>query len=311
MCNDHFLPGALVFGFSLRKQKINADIICLVSNEVSSKAKEALNKIFDFVINVDEIFIPHRARHQRQDRPFLFTRFNVLRLGENGDLGFAYEKVVLCDADILPLSNYSELLKINAPAGIINESKSVVMKFDESGKYIVDDTTLTSFEWDWHRHYNKICPHGHLIPKNITDKVKVNKNNLGVTACVWVIKPDINEFNNIIKDTLTDETNKLISEQFSWVEQQYATMRWSGAWHNIDLRYASFKGYPFLEALYGTHFAGVKPWNLNKEKSLRKFSRFQDYKKWYEIYIEMINIYKEDFLNYPKLKRLLNFISSL
>ncbi len=311
MRNDHFIPGALVFGYSLRKQCIDADIICLVTKDVSDKACQMLKVVFDHVICVDEIYNEHSKSHERQDRPFLFTRFNILRLGSNGDLGYSYDKIVLCDADILPLTNYENLLNLRTPAGILNEKKEHVMKYDNEMQYVVDKNTQENYEWQWHEKYNKLCPHGEVIPKDITDRVLVDNSNFGVTACIWVVKPDINEFKSILKDTNNEATKKLIRDHFMWVEQQYATFRWSGKWHNIDLRYASFRGYPFIEALYGTHFAGINPWNLNKEKSLRKFSRFQDYKKWYEVFKEMFTTYEKEFSTYPKLKRLLNFIDSL
>jgi hypothetical protein len=90
--NDSFLPGALVFGYALRLQKTKADLICIVSENVSEKAVISLKEIYDDVIVIDELYVPHDRRHERQDRPFLFSRFNAFRLGLDGDLDKQYEK---------------------------------------------------------------------------------------------------------------------------------------------------------------------------------------------------------------------------
>ena len=116
--NDSFLPGALMFAYGLRAQNCSEDIVCLVSGSVSKCAVYALQSIFDKVICTDEIYVDHRLRHSRQDRPFLFSRFNALRLGKDGDLKQNYKKIILCDSDLLPIRDYSSLFFLHAPAGI-------------------------------------------------------------------------------------------------------------------------------------------------------------------------------------------------
>jgi glycogenin glucosyltransferase len=60
----------------------------------------------------------------------------------------------------------------------------------------------------------------------------------------------------------------------------------SGKWTNIDLRFSSFNGYPNVECLKGIHFAGLKPWNM-KNKSVKSFGKFDDYKLWFYTYTKM------------------------
>ena len=95
MRNDNYLPGALMFGYGLREKGTQADLVCLVSGNVSVSAKYALGLIYDYVVDIDEIHIPNARGHERQDIPYVFTRFNALRLGADGDLGFNYEKIVV------------------------------------------------------------------------------------------------------------------------------------------------------------------------------------------------------------------------
>jgi hypothetical protein len=69
---------------------------------------------------------------------------------------------------------------------------------------------------------------------------------------------------------------------------QYATLHWSGLWHNIDLRFAAFNGYPRMDVLCGTHFCGYKPWNFREQGTIRRFSRFADYQLWHRRFLEMV-----------------------
>jgi glycogenin glucosyltransferase len=296
MRNDSFLPGALVCAYGLRKQNVEEDLVCLVTKEITKDAREVLKIIYDEVIEIAEIFFEHKHRHQRQDRPFLFTRFNVLRLGRDGDLGYDYDKICMIDADIIPIRKYSELFNLNTPAGIVNESKDYVMEFDENLQYV----SRGEGKWKWHSIYDPICKHGETIPQEITERVKTDPSNMGVNACLWVLTPSMDDFESILDSTQLEENSRLLTESFNWPEMQYATMYYSGRWTNIDLKYATFKGYPNLDVVYGTHFSGVKPWNFKKEKTLKNFVRYADFQLWYRMYFDMLNTYP----NMRDLKRL-------
>ena len=41
--------------------------------------------------------------------------------------------------------------------------------------------------------------------------------------------------------------------------------------------------------LSGTHFAGVKPWQLGKRKAVRRFARYPDFRRWFREYRAMLS----------------------
>ena len=196
--NDSFLPGALVFGYALRLQKTKNDLVCIVSENVSEMAKKSLGYIYDEVITIPEVYVPHDRRQERQDRPYLFSRFNAFRLGKDGDLGTAYDKIIIADCDILPLHNYDSLFDLQAPAGIINEKKEHCMLY-ENGKYIKPESVHVNGTWNWHEIYKDI-PHGSKIPLEITERIKTDKSNLGVHSSVCLYQPTMKFFNSIMDD---------------------------------------------------------------------------------------------------------------
>ena len=63
--NDSYLPGALVFAYALRLQKTQADLICIVSDNISEYAINSLKLIYDDVLVIDELYVPHDRRHER------------------------------------------------------------------------------------------------------------------------------------------------------------------------------------------------------------------------------------------------------
>lgn len=301
--NDSFLPGALVFAYGLRLQNTIHDIVCIVSENVSEQAIDTLKLVYDDVIVIPEVYVPHDKRHERQDRPFLFSRFNAFRLGKDGDLGKGYDRIIIADCDILPLHHYDSLFDLNVPAGIINEKKEHCMEYVD-GEYIKPDSVYVDGTWNWHTIYKDI-PHGSLIPKEITERIKSDKTNLGVHSSLCLYEPTMAFFNDIMDDLADPKTIAEIS-QYNWPEMQYMSDKLSGLWHNMDLRYSSFNGYPEIDVLYGTHFAGLKPWNI-KNKSIKVFGRFDDYKLWYHTYVKMCNEV-EGMLENRKVQKLYDFV---
>lgn len=290
--NDSYLPGALVFAYGLRLQNTENDLICIVSDNISQNAIESLKELYDDVLVIDEVYVPHERRHERQDRPFLFSRFNAFRLGEDGDLGKKYEKIIIADCDILPLNNYDRLFDLPAPAGIINEKKEFCMEY-EDGKYIIPKAVDNKGEWLWHEVY-KAYPHGSKIPKEISDRINDDKENMGVNASLMLFTPTMDLYKSIMDDLATIEIQKEISS-YNWPEMQYITLKLSGEWTNIDLKYSSFNGYPKIDILYGIHYAGLKPWSI-KNKSIKSYGKFEDYQLWFYTFVRMID-------NYPNLKK--------
>lgn len=299
MIGDGFVPGALVLGYQLKKQLVEGDLICLVTPDVSNEARNSLENIYDDVVEVPYIHIAHKDHTGRKDRPYLFTRFQALRLGRDGDLGFDYDKIVLLDADIMPLSNYQALFEVKAPAGIINEYKH----------HCIGEQAYAHMngQWIWHRVYDDICPHGSQISTNITNRVWDDPVNMGVNACIWVLEPSMDDYNQIMTGLQQERVQEKI-QQFKWPEMQFATWFWSGRWHNIDLRYAGFNGLPQLDCLYGTHFAGLKPWRIKQPKALKHYYRFDDYRLWYKTFYQLVKWTYPQLMTFGKNRQLIRFI---
>jgi glycogenin glucosyltransferase len=305
MLNDNYLPGCLVLAGGLRRQGVGVPLFVLVTDDVSPQARDALRELYDHVVEVERIYVPHARRQQRQDRPYYFTRIQILRLGRDGDLGFDLDRVVVIDADVLPLSDYAALLELEAPAGVLNEDRSHLAETDENGQYVIPPEASRG-SWIWHRIYAD-CLHGQLVPRHISDRPAQDPTNMGFNGSLFVMQPSMAEYQSILRDLERPEIRRLVGDLFDWPDMQYLTIRWSGRWRNIDVRYSALNGYPSLEVLYGTHFAGFKPWYFQRRKAMERYARYPDFQLWFERYEELVAAYP-GLLRMGKLKRLLEAV---
>lgn len=285
MRGDGYLPGALVLAHALRMQT-KYDLICLITGDVSSRARDALALVYDNVILIKEFRIKNNIRTGRSDRNILMTRFEALRLD--------YDKIIMLDADVLPISGYDQLFHLPTPAGIIMEHKHECYSH----------ATSTSNKWSWHNMYEPVCSHGQRIPKEITNRVRCDLSNMGVNAGLWVLTPSQAEYDAITTAAHTPEIIELLTN-LPWPEMQLATLLWSGRWTNIDIRYCSIGGYPRVDVLHGIHFAGLKPWQI-KSRSAAHYAKYPDFKLWQQFYMSLYWS-MEELRNYLMLKRLYEF----
>ena len=302
MLNDNYLPGALVLAFGLRLQKLGRPLICLVTEGVSPQARASLRQLFDDVVDVEPIYVPHSRRQERQDRPYFFTRIHALRLGPDGGLGHHFERVVVLDADLLPLRNYAELLELEPPAGVLNERKSHFVQTDGDGRHVVPRSALEKGRWNWHEIY-AACPHGQPVPRSISDRPRKDPANMGFNGSLFVMRPDAGEFEAILRDIERPEVRTLVGDRFDWPDMQYLTLRWSGKWRNIDVRFSALNGYPHLDVIYGTHFAGFKPWYFHRRPTMSRYARHPDFQLWFATYLQLMAAHP-DLARMGKLRRL-------
>lgn len=297
MRNDFFVPGALVYGYALKKQGIE-DIMCFVTDELSKDARSYLEVIYDRVVVIDKLTVKHENLKGRQDRSDLFTRFEVLKYYD--DITPLGSKFLLADSDVLPLRNYRELKKAPSPSAIINEKESHTTLIKDH-QYVITEDILETGTWHWHAMYAPYL-NGAVIPKAITDRVLDDPMNLGMNTALLVFNTNLKDYEELLADLAQASTQARI-QTFNWPEMQYLTQKWSGRWHTLDIRYASFSGYPRVDKVYGIHYAGLKPWAIN-HRSFDHYAKFKDFRLWHYVFLKMMNETPE-LKTYPKLKKLM------
>lgn len=291
--SDRYLPGILTFAYALKKQQIDAELICIVTQEIPIECTYNISRLYDYVFCVKQTKVKNQNKGKRSDREKLFVRFAILDVIQKKHMHF--DKIIICDSDILPLRNFWELCHYPSPSGILNEKKENVIGFNKEN------------QWIWYDVYKNIPPKT-PIPKEVTDRVRNDKTNLGVNSAIYVFEKNTISYHEIANDLKNPKVMAMISE-FAWPDMQYMTYKLSGQWHNLDIKYASFNSFPNLHSIFGTHYAGMKPWDIHN-KSYLHYCEHEDYKLWICIFLNMMREYSI-FKKSVRLRKLQKFLLNL
>ena len=138
-----YLPGLLMVAYRLRKLGTNTKIICCYTKDIPRSILDTLSYFYDELIEVDYLKVGRKRTGRQAPLPWMFTRFRLLGLNN-------IEKLIILDADMLPINSFDPIFELNSPAGVINESKDRV---------VGSLKTLAKLKsWEWHEHYGLIAP---------------------------------------------------------------------------------------------------------------------------------------------------------
>lgn len=271
MINDIYIPAALVLADSLRKYKTNAELVVMVTPDISEEGKKQLKLLFDRVVDVD--YLKVQSARKFEYLSYVCTKFHFLNMTQ-------YKKIVFLDADSLVTTNIDDLFSVPAPAGTIIPRKS---------DYIIPNIKYEKFYDDiykgeipripWYDIYANVLYHGAPIPRKFTDRAKTERNFCGVAAGLWILKPDPELFKEITHDLGDWQTRKKISK-CRWPEQQYLTWKLSGKWHSVNPIYLGLQAFPHLSVVKAVQYAGLKPWEIafNDLDEIQ----YPDFRVWHE-----------------------------
>lgn len=274
ICN--YLDGALLTGLGLRRQKTKNKLICMITPDISNNIQQTLKIIYDEIIIVDyispikkisgihiisDIFKEEDYKDDENYKEIckVFTKLHYF----NSDI-LPYDKIVFIDNDIIPISKYDELFKLDTPAGWLEQIREL-----NNGN--IDDINLYTRTWGiW-----KNIKHGEKIPQEFTDTYKIPGSE--INGGLLVLKPNKKIFDYLIKQLQTPKNewfgddkkykgtmdfDKKLIDKFILHEQSYITQEFSGTWKMIDGRYCAWGLHSDIE-IYGLHMAGLR-YEINK-----------------------------------------------
>lgn len=267
-----YLPGLLMVAYRLRKLKTKARIICCHTDDIPKNILNVLYTLYDELISIDYLKVGRKRSGRQAPLPWMFTRFRLLGLS-------GVDKLIVLDADMLPINSYDSIFELSSPAGVINESKDKIIGSLKTSEKIES--------WEWHKNYGLIAPPCSIIPKYITDRpLSEPENNMGINGGLMMFSPSDEK----LKDFLSwCELNQDVINKMNWPDMQSITAYFSGSWVNIDASYLGLHGYPNLKSLNGVHFVGPKPWQWKSKGFEYRIKNYPDYKLWAEEFMAMCN----------------------
>lgn len=121
MRGDKYIPGALVTAYSIRRvegRRRRADLVCMVTSDVSTEAVEDLELVYDHVVVVDELKYRSLFRPDGKSETLKnyttwidasYTKWQCLRLVQ-------YKKVLFLDVDLVVVHSLMDLFELPTPA---------------------------------------------------------------------------------------------------------------------------------------------------------------------------------------------------
>ena len=272
-----------------------ANVVCMVTPDVEQNEINLLKHYYDDVVVVPYISwsddIPENIRNDKNK----FIRINDISKGNisgsnpwssvmtkinlwNSNL-FPYKKVVFVDSDCYPLRYYDTLFSYETPAGWLEHSRIKMQEFP-----------VNSWAKDRCRFTNNIM--GRILPDSTTN-IRDFQSASDISAAIYVIKPDIKEYDDMIREITVDFDkyfgigkkydgyyigNKKV-DFYSLPEQNYLTQRYSGTWHSLSYGYESWL--TDINISFGIHFAAfrIKPWTnqvINNKYTVNSMSLFNN-----------------------------------
>lgn len=271
-----YLPGLLMVAYRLRKLRTKARIICCYTDDIPKNILNILYTFYDELVPVDYLKVGRKRSGRQAPLPWMFTRFRLLGLS-------GIDKLIVLDADMLPINSYDSIFQLDSPAGVINESKDKVIGSLKTNQKIES--------WEWHENYGLVAPPRSVIPKYITDRPLLDPgNNMGINGGLMMFSPSPKKLKCFL-DWCT--LNQEVINKMNWPDMQSVTAYFSGSWVNIDASYLGLHGYPNLKSLNGVHFVGPKPWQWKSKGFEYRIENYPDYKLWAEEFMAMCNENKE------------------
>ncbi len=285
MRGDRYTSAAIVLAESLRELNTKADLVVLITPDVSDEAEKILGTYFDKVKRVSYIEVTNWRTKKQKHRMYLnyvFTKFHLFDLIE-------YKKVLLIDADAIVLKYPDHLFTLKAPAGCYIADKDLMITYDAQGNYVLPSNKQIR----WYNEMCDCCAHGKLIPRHYTDKVLQHKNNSGIGGGLNLLEPKEGELKSILDDVTHGKMKNLVNNFFVWPEQQYLTARYSSKWHSINPRFFGLQGYPHWNVLYGLQYGGDKPFMLDSKMDISQRIQYPDFVLWHDLFSKILKDHPE------------------
>lgn len=235
---DIHISGAIIFADSLRKLGSLADIIILVSPNITMGGLEILKTFYDDIIKINE-----NINEILESNLLKSYSLNLVN----------YKKIILINPDSIILKHPDHLFTLNTPASI----------------YISD------INKNAHK-----CEHGKLFSNNIIKDIIDSKNDSNniISTNLLLLKPNINEYNEIIKKKDIDF-------------MLYLFKKYSKTWTQISPIFVNSNVLTDWSKFNGIQFIENKPYILENKISLEQRIKYETFQLWYKFYGDLLNRY--------------------
>jgi alpha-N-acetylglucosamine transferase len=259
MKGDSYIPGALVLASSLRRTGNKADIICMVTPDVSEAAQSVLKLVYDEVLPVGYVYVSafnvnfgKMQEYYHDMQHVILTKFNCFLLTK-------YQKVCLLDADIVVLRSLDAIFQLDAPAGIF------------SNYYIHGENDP----------YPRNMKFGDIVPRDCIMRSLEMQMSFQVSGSPLVLPTGekiFTQFKSYLEDTQKKNGFLGLPNVCAGVDEQIITMFFTHSqeknWRYVDIAYGCIPWKDKQIQPYLYHYVHKKPWTMTE-------TEYEDLKPWF------------------------------
>lgn len=282
MKGDAYLPGIFTSVHSVLRTDPTADLVVMVTEDVSEHARAIILKVATHICTVPYLTFeskPLKTERQRE----LYDKWITSSYTKWNALALPYRKVVLLDGDIIHTDNTDSLFNLQTPA----------MSFNSPFNKPVGN--IPSY-WKGPKGKDGYLLHGSCVSyRDIIDVL--HKGGILPTASPVVLSPNITDYEEYIKLIKSMEpfgfmacNNGHDEQSICWYYSEHKKQDWISVHHRYNL--IGWKN-GFLhkgDIPYCIHYFSEKPWRV-------AYDTYEDVISWYKMAndaIEKAHIKPED-----------------
>lgn len=274
MKGDAYLPGIFTSIYSIIRTDPNADLVVMVTDDVSENARKILLKVATHLFYIPYIsFESKQLKTERQRQ--LYNKWINSSYSKWNALALPYKKVILIDGDTIHTDNTDSLFDLEAPGMSFNSP------FNKPLGYVPST-------WKGKKGKDGYLLHGEKVTaKEVVDVL----NNGGIlpNATPVLLSPklaDYEEFITLIEKMqpfgFTECHNGFDEQSICWYYGVHKKLNWVNIHHRYN--YIGWKD-GFLTKgdvpLIIHYFSDTKPWNAD-------YNTYEDIICWYKVAAEAI-----------------------
>ncbi len=282
MKGDFYLPGVLVSAYSIARTNPDADLVVMITDDVSLHSQNMLLKVATHLFHIPYIsFESKQMKTERQRQLYgtwiasSYTKWNALAL--------PYEKILLIDGDTIHTENTDELFDLPAPAMPL--ASPFVEPLGKIHTYYDGPVGLDGYP-----------VHGAPLDLSIIDNI-LNKGGVLPTSTPALIAPSVADYKEYITMIKSMEPFGF-PECHSGFDEQSISYFYLTKKRPYTTIHQKYNYYPWKDGFIFPgdvpriihFFSDTKPWTVD-------FDKYPDVITWYKMAvraIEDLNITAED-----------------
>ncbi|KAI7859535.1 nucleotide-diphospho-sugar transferase [Circinella umbellata] len=258
--ND-YVKGAITVSQGLKRVKTQYPLVILYTSAVSLEAQKLLLKEGCILKPIEPIHPPGKATYFAERFVETWTKLAVWNQEE-------YDRVVLLDADMLPLQNMDELMSLPLPDG-----DSIAA----SHACTCNPHKIKSYPSDW-------------IPSNCAYTSTLAKKNDYFNSGLLVLTPSQDKFQSIVKELYSVSDLNI----YPFPDQDFLNQVFATKWIPLPYTYNALKTLSFahekmwdINEVKNIHYILIpKPWDLDNIEELDEMENryYSQHKLWWNTY---------------------------